>query len=642
MFFPDSGMTVPVSNFMLNECLEDLARAHGTAKQTVLDELSKVLEQRAPSPGDVKGLIFNEERGAFEASRGERPLGDWADGAVRSWFIEKAARTASCSDELASSLLEGDAENLGLIVVGYATSSEEMTWDEFERLRREVAALAEQTGRAVSCFPSRELDYWEQDEQKIGVLIGQVVAACSSTEFPAGPFVLGRTTEIEESLPSVLGDLDAESGCYVVAKGDYASAYALTGKMEARPTERIGGGWPELYRSPDCHAQFGAGAQQPSFIIRGRHLAAAGAAKRYSRIAQRDLDEPIAVQLRTFEDEETVGRERQLLDGVSYDSLNDVVAPSAPTAPHVHFRTVAHKTPKKSAISRLLSPFKRSEDPVALLDRTESFLSECLPQTLEEAGLNPGASSDERLRLAKAVGLAELPTTLDLLLAWHDGQCGSGSIFPDGGDWGGLSLVSTEDALHWLELSKELQNWEDSYVPVLENGAGDCLCVDTARGGQIVSWLHEEPDESRVVAKSLQRVLEDGLADWPDYFESFLWSNVRFELLTTTLEEVAPAVLNWSRLICLRPGALLVSEDEGGARAMLHAGLDDEGGAIWVTADAASREELWSALSRSVNGPLYPGREESDYEEGILGSDASQLVGQGEKLFFGYVKITRD
>jgi cell wall assembly regulator SMI1 len=139
------------------------------------------------------------------------------------------------------------------------------------------------------------------------------------------------------------------------------------------------------------------------------------------------------------------------------------------------------------------------------LEAIDALLAEVRPATAK--AMRPGASDAALAALAKAIGAAVLPDDVAAFFRWHDGQATPRSLREDDN----RTPMSVDDALDaWSFLSDPtedvLQPWKKTWLPVLENGAGDHLCFDLADGSLVAYW-HAEED---------RRVEHASLAAWAD------------------------------------------------------------------------------------------------------------------------------
>jgi cell wall assembly regulator SMI1 len=117
--------------------------------------------------------------------------------------------------------------------------------------------------------------------------------------------------------------------------------------------------------------------------------------------------------------------------------------------------------------------------------------------------LAAGASAATLTTLKKTVGA--LPDELSLWFGWHDGQKGSLAIVPSGND----RLMSAKAVgSAWKRLAEEAalpRNAE--WLPILENGAGDYVMYDRAKG-HLVRYYHDETMRPKAASSLAQWALE--------------------------------------------------------------------------------------------------------------------------------------
>lgn len=130
-----------------------------------------------------------------------------------------------------------------------------------------------------------------------------------------------------------------------------------------------------------------------------------------------------------------------------------------------------------------------------LLGRLERWLAEHRPDFLAE--LEPGASDEELAALEREAGVS-LPSLYAMLLRWRDG----GSL---DSLWGNFYLLSTRQVLDAMDLDPaefdEPLWWHRGWIPFLDNGGGNYLCIDSAgcfggQAGQLVEFWHDDDDRA--------------------------------------------------------------------------------------------------------------------------------------------------
>jgi cell wall assembly regulator SMI1 len=143
-----------------------------------------------------------------------------------------------------------------------------------------------------------------------------------------------------------------------------------------------------------------------------------------------------------------------------------------------------------------------------LLHRIDEWLGEHRPRFRQ--ALLPGATAAECDALQAALG-APLPEELRTWLMWHNGQ----SADVTGAFAEGWNLMSTDQI---AEAKKELDagghaGWQRSWLPFLDDGNGDYLCLDPGQPGAAVRECWRGNPEHAVVAPSLRAWVEHFLQD---------------------------------------------------------------------------------------------------------------------------------
>ena len=145
-----------------------------------------------------------------------------------------------------------------------------------------------------------------------------------------------------------------------------------------------------------------------------------------------------------------------------------------------------------------------------LITRLDAWLKKIRPKYY--AKLNPGASPAEIEKLEKQIG--DLPQTLKDLLLWRNGQSSSSRLLDN---WGLMSARQIGSA--WLGMKKMKENdelesedlWDLAWVPFLENGGGDNLCIDLKKKGAIREFWHADEDRN-VIYPSIDKLLTEYLS----------------------------------------------------------------------------------------------------------------------------------
>ena len=172
-------------------------------------------------------------------------------------------------------------------------------------------------------------------------------------------------------------------------------------------------------------------------------------------------------------------------------------APAAPSAP-----AASNSAPAASA------PDGRDKPSLpALLSRLENWLSKHRPRFVP--ALRPGASPAQFEALQSELG-CPLPDELRTLLTWHNGQ---DEAVPGALEQNWVLLSTDQIAAAKKEMDADpADGWQPSWVPFLDDDAGNCLCLDTGRPGPPVidCWLGRPQHD--VVAPSLTAWMADFVA----------------------------------------------------------------------------------------------------------------------------------
>jgi cell wall assembly regulator SMI1 len=135
----------------------------------------------------------------------------------------------------------------------------------------------------------------------------------------------------------------------------------------------------------------------------------------------------------------------------------------------------------------------------ALLQRLQRWLARHRQRFL--TGLCPGASRAELDALQEQLALP-LPDELRLLLAWHDGQ-GEEFVGRFEQDWLLMSAAQIGEAKAQLDADAAATGWSASWIPFLDDDAGDYVCLDTTQPGAPVREFWPGTTDHAVVAPSL-------------------------------------------------------------------------------------------------------------------------------------------
>ncbi|MBV0916844.1 SMI1/KNR4 family protein [Mycobacteroides chelonae] len=125
-----------------------------------------------------------------------------------------------------------------------------------------------------------------------------------------------------------------------------------------------------------------------------------------------------------------------------------------------------------------------------LIVRLEAALAAVHPEFL--AAQMPGAS-DEQVDRLEALAGKPIPATLRDLLTWRNGVKKGGVLVSFAGPWSFMSVEAIIEAVDMLrDLLRCEEGWEEQtwwghgWIPFLEDGFGDHLCVDLDGGGNLV------------------------------------------------------------------------------------------------------------------------------------------------------------
>ncbi|MCR5890039.1 SMI1/KNR4 family protein [Hymenobacter sp. J193] len=137
-----------------------------------------------------------------------------------------------------------------------------------------------------------------------------------------------------------------------------------------------------------------------------------------------------------------------------------------------------------------------------LLSRLDTLLQQHRPEYY--ATLAPPATATELDALEAAFQL-KLPTELRQWYGWHNGHLESKSIFQNHEFIQGNSLAPLSSVAESMRVNCELLAageyfmpnwWQTNWVPFLENGGGDHICLDlegtfTGQPGQVLEQWHD-------------------------------------------------------------------------------------------------------------------------------------------------------
>jgi cell wall assembly regulator SMI1 len=133
-----------------------------------------------------------------------------------------------------------------------------------------------------------------------------------------------------------------------------------------------------------------------------------------------------------------------------------------------------------------------------LITRLEAWLKEHRPAYY--ASLQPGATPEEIASLELMVGLS-LPDLYKEMLAWRNGQADTSETFE-----GLYTYQSISSVISTIEVMRDLleteptatdEVWDSLWVPYLDDGSGNNVCLDLAgrfggQSGQIIEYIHDD------------------------------------------------------------------------------------------------------------------------------------------------------
>jgi cell wall assembly regulator SMI1 len=144
----------------------------------------------------------------------------------------------------------------------------------------------------------------------------------------------------------------------------------------------------------------------------------------------------------------------------------------------------------------------------ALLARLETWLRRHRRHYFK--GVLPGATAADLDGLESKLGLS-VPSSLRALLAWHNGQSADCfSRFEE--TWSLMSteqIAATKQELDALAAEPDDKSgWEKTWIPFLDDDAGDFVCLDANQPGAPVREFWQDNLPHQIVAPSLNTWLE--------------------------------------------------------------------------------------------------------------------------------------
>ncbi|GAB5536025.1 MAG: SMI1/KNR4 family protein [Rubricoccaceae bacterium] len=155
----------------------------------------------------------------------------------------------------------------------------------------------------------------------------------------------------------------------------------------------------------------------------------------------------------------------------------------------------------------------------ALIARLDRWLQTHRPEYY--ASLQPGAT-DADLDVFEARYELVLPAAFRALYRWRDGQRGSKSLVDNRMFMSLRRIASTRDMLDpMIGYDFEAGWWRTSWVPFLDNGGGDYLCIDLeaedgGMPGQIFPFWHDDGDFRDPTHPSFEAWLHDLVTSMED------------------------------------------------------------------------------------------------------------------------------
>ncbi len=134
-----------------------------------------------------------------------------------------------------------------------------------------------------------------------------------------------------------------------------------------------------------------------------------------------------------------------------------------------------------------------------LITRLDHWLRENRP--IFYASLSVGATPDEIKELEQCIG-APLPPLYSEMLKWRNGQTEEAtSALHDM-----YTYMSTTDVIATVETMRDLREndesfddatWNIKWIPFLDNGSGDNICIDFygsfgGKSGQVIEYIHDD------------------------------------------------------------------------------------------------------------------------------------------------------
>jgi cell wall assembly regulator SMI1/predicted DNA-binding WGR domain protein len=177
-------------------------------------------------------------------------------------------------------------------------------------------------------------------------------------------------------------------------------------------------------------------------------------------------------------------------------------------AKHAYDKLIAEKTKKGYTLAGTAPATAEAAPSSAapsnkLIARLDTWMKKNRPEFY--AHLKPGAPAQEIEAFEKELG-CKLPETLKGLLLWRNGEDDEGpserflenyslmNLEEIAGTWRGMQKVKKPSDF------KGRHYWNVGWIPFLENGGGDYLCIDlngvVGTNGSVIEYWHDEDDRS--------------------------------------------------------------------------------------------------------------------------------------------------
>ncbi len=132
---------------------------------------------------------------------------------------------------------------------------------------------------------------------------------------------------------------------------------------------------------------------------------------------------------------------------------------------------------------------------VQALLAVDSYLKKNDPDSYR--GFRRGASATELETLSRGVfGGAPLPLELAEWFLWHNGQKDDLQLLPDRVFRLMTASAAAKIAKEYRECTEDwAERWDKSWLPLMDNGAGDYLCYSTTTGKLFAYWHDADEDE---------------------------------------------------------------------------------------------------------------------------------------------------